>query len=196
LLKGDYDIPNPKDIVKSALGNTGNLASSIAARGMDLSLGQWQGSAADVVTSLSVPVFMVQNGIEGMEDAKELGEKVEKEEAKNQLILILSLVFMIIPFLGEVAAVAAGLTQVARLIAIAGIAGNTALGIQDIVENPEMAPLAILGMLTGGRLKSPKEFKEAASFRRAMSADNIAAMGANFAKQDAMIQKIVRSCAR
>jgi chitinase len=189
-LKGDYDIPNPKEIVKNALSNTGNLASSIAARVMDLSLGQWQGSAADVVTSLSIPVFMVQNGIEGMDDAKELGEKVKKEEAKNQLILILSLVFMIIPFLGEVAAVAAGLTQVARLIAIAGIAGDTALGIQYIVENPGMAPLAVQGMLTAGRLKAPKEFKEAASFRRAMSTDNIAAMGANFAKQDAMIQRL------
>ncbi|KAF2826309.1 glycoside hydrolase [Ophiobolus disseminans] len=196
MLKDKYDIPDPKDIVEQAIGNTGNLAVAISARAMDISLGQWVGSVADVVTSLAVPVFMVQNAVEGMEDAKELGEKAEKEEAKNQLILILSLVFMIVPFLGEVAAIAAGLIQVARLIAIAGIAGNAALGIQDIVENPEMAPLAILGMLTGGRLKSPKEFTDAAAFRRAMSGENIASLGSNFAKQDAMIQKIVRSCSR
>jgi hypothetical protein len=147
-----------------------------------MSLAQWQGSAADIITALAVPVFMVQNTIDEMEDAKELGEQVEKEEAKNQLILILSLVFMIVPLLGELAAVAADLTQVARLVAIAGVPGNTALGIQYIVENPEMAPFAILDMLSGGRLKSPKEFKEAAAFRCAMSLDSIKAMGGNFAK--------------
>jgi chitinase len=182
--------------VEQAIDNTGNLAVAISARTMDISLGQWMGSSADVVQSLSVPVFMVQNAVEGMEDAKELGEEAEKETAKNQLILILSLVFMIVPFLGDVAAIAAGLVQVARLIAIAGIAGNAALGIQDIVENPEMAPLAILGMLTGGRLKLPKEFKDAAAFRRAMTGNNIASLGESFAKQDGMIQKIVKTCDR
>jgi chitinase len=177
-LKKDYEIPDPKDIVEQAIDNTGNLAVAISARTMDISLGQWMGSSADVVQSLAVPVFMVQNAVEGMEDAKELGEEAEKEAAK------------------KVAAIAAGLVQVARLIAIAGIAGNAALGIQDIVENPEMAPLAILGMLTGGRLKSPKEFKDAAAFRRAMTGNNIASLGESFAKQDGMIQKIVKTCDR
>jgi chitinase len=75
MLKDEHDIPDPKDIVEQAIGNTGNLALAIGARAIDISLGQWLGSAADVVISLALPVFMVQNAIESTEDAKELGEK-------------------------------------------------------------------------------------------------------------------------
>ena len=59
LLKDDYEIPDPKEIVQNAMANTGNLGNAIAARTFDLTIGQWVGSAADVVTALSVPVFMV-----------------------------------------------------------------------------------------------------------------------------------------
>jgi hypothetical protein len=60
--------------------------------------------------------------------------------------------------------VAAGLVQMACLIAIASVAGNAALGTQQIVEHPRMAHLAIVGLLTGERLKALKEFKDAAAF--------------------------------
>lgn len=149
MLKDKYDIPDPKDIVEQAIGNTGNLAVAIGACAMDISLGQWVGLAANVVNSLAVPVFLVQNAVEGIEDAKELSEKAEKEVVKNQLIPILSLVFMIVPFLGEAAALAAGSVQVAR---------------------------------PRGKLKSSREFKDAVGFRRAMSGENIASLGPNFAK--------------
>lgn len=193
-LKDDYEVPDPKDIVKDAMSHTGNLQNAITARLFDISTGQWLGALGDVLTSLSIPVFMVQNAVQGMADAKKLGEDVEKEEAKNQLLLILSLVFFIVPFLGEAAAVAAGLAQLARVIAIAGIAGNAALSIRDIVENPEMAPLAILDLLTAGRLKTPKDFLDASAFRRAMKGDDIKSLGETFAKQDEMVQKIVKAC--
>jgi chitinase len=79
---------------------------------------------------------------------------------------------------------------------LVGIAGNVALGIQDIVENPGMAPMTIVGMLGGSHLKSPKNFKDAADYRRVMSTNGVAKLGSNFAKQDVMIQKIVRSCSK
>lgn len=195
-LKDDYTIPDPKDIVVNAMGNVGNLDSALTARIFDVSTGQWLGSNADVVTALSIPVFMVQNAVEGMESAKELGEEVEKKEAENTLLTVLSLVFFIVPFLGEAVAVAAGMLQLGRIIALAGLAANAGLTIKDVIDNPEMAPLAILELLTGGKLKSPKEFLSAANFRRAMKGDDIAALGETFVKQDAMIQKIVKACAK
>lgn len=51
------------------------------------------------------------------------------------------------PFLGEAAAVVLGVTQITRLGTVAGVAGNTAFGIQTIVVNAEIAPLAIPGKL-------------------------------------------------
>ncbi|KAJ4376059.1 hypothetical protein N0V83_001340 [Neocucurbitaria cava] len=195
-LKDDYTIPDPKDIVVNAMGNVGNLDSALTARIFDVGTGQWLGANADVVTALSIPVFMVQNAVEGMESAKELGEEVEKKEAENTLLTVLSLVFFIVPFLGEAVAVAAGMLQLGRIIALAGLAANAGLTIKDVIDNPEMAPLAILELLTGGKLKSPKEFLSAANFRRAMKGDDIAALGETFVKQDAMIQKIVKACAK
>lgn len=193
-LKADYTIPDPKDIVVQAMGNVGNLDASITARTFDVATGAWLGSNADVVQALAIPVFMVENAVEGMEDAKELGEEVEKKEAESTLLTILSLIFFIVPFLGQAAAVAAGLLQLGRIIAIAGLAANAGLTIKEVIENPEMAPFAILELLTAGRLKTPKQYLDAANFRRAMQPSDIASLGENFAKQDGMIQKIVSAC--
>lgn len=81
------------------------------------------------------------------------------------------------------AAVAAEMAQMARIIALAGTAGSPTLGFQDIVEIPEMAPVAILGMLSGDRLKLPQNFKKAAGFRRAMSTNDVAKVGSKLTKQ-------------
>lgn len=193
-LKKDYTIPDPKDIVVKAMSNVGNLDASITARTFDVATGQWLGSNADVVQSLAIPVFMVENAVEGMEDAKELGEEVEKKEAQNTLLTVLSLIFFIVPFLGQAAAVAAGLLQLGRIIAIAGLAANAGLTIKEVIENPEMAPFAIMELLTAGRLKTPKQYLDAANFRRAMQPSDISSLGEKFTKQDGMIQKIVSAC--
>jgi chitinase len=138
---------------------------------MDILLRPWLSSCADVVQSLAVPSFMLQSVVEDMEGARELGEEAEKQAAKK---LVLS------------AAVTADLVQIARLITIVGITGNTELGTHNIVDQ-ETAPLAVLGLLTGAKLKAPKKFKEAEVAKRAMSRDNIASLRTKFAKQDAMI---------
>ncbi|KAF2108717.1 hypothetical protein BDV96DRAFT_605472 [Lophiotrema nucula] len=195
-LKDDYEVPNPKDIVEKALGNSGNLRSAIVARTFDVGMGLWGGGNPDVVTALSVPVFLVQNAIDGMEDAKELGEEEEEREAKDKLLLILSLVFLIVPFLGEAAAVAAGAATMARLISLIGIGANAGLALQEVIENPEMAPFAIIELLTAGRLKTPKDFGDAVKFRNIMKEADVKTLGENFVKQDSMVQKIVKSCAR
>jgi chitinase len=138
---------------------------------MDILLRPWLSSSADVVQSLTVLSFMLQSVVEDMEGARELGEEDEKQAAKKSVLS---------------AAVTADLVQMARLIPIVGITGNTELGTHDIVD-PETAPLAVLGLLTGARLKALKKFKEAEVAKRAMSGDNIASQRARFAKQDAVI---------
>ncbi|KAF2261554.1 glycoside hydrolase [Lojkania enalia] len=195
-LKDDYEVPNPKDIVSEALGNTNNLQVNLGARMIDVSMGLWLGNNADVVQALSIPVFLVENAIDGMEDAKELGEEADKEEAKNKLLLILSLVFLIVPFLGEAAAVAAGAATMARVIALIGAGANAGLALQEVIENPDMAPFAIMELLTAGRLKTPKQFTDAVKFRNVMKEADIKTLGEKFVKQDALVQTIVKRCSR
>jgi chitinase len=153
------------------MGNTSNLAVASSACSMDILLRPWLSSSADVVQSLAVPSFMLQSVVEDMEGARELGEEAEKQAAKNSVLS---------------AAVTADLVQMARLIAIVGITGNNELGTHDIVD-PRMAPLPVLGLLTGARLKAPKKFKEAEVAKWAMIGDNIASLRTKFAKQDAVI---------
>jgi GH18 family chitinase len=195
-LKADYEIPDPKKIVSDAMGKSGNLESALTARIFDLGMGNWLGSNGDVLTAMSVPVFLMENAVEGMDQAKELGEEVEKEEAKSQLMMVLSLVFLIVPFLGEIGAVLAGATAIARVIAIAGASANAGLALKDVIENPDMAPFALLDLITRGRLKSPKDFMDAVKFRKAMDASDVATLGEKFAKQDSLIQTIVKACKR
>lgn len=193
-LKNNYEIPNPKDIVTKAMGNQGNLRNTLVAQTFNVGMGLWNGSNADVVAALAIPVFLMQNAIEGMEEAKELGDKEEKEEAKSKLLTILSVAFLVVPFLGEAAAVSAGATTMARVIAMIGAGANTGLALQTVIEDPNMAPFAIMDLLSLGRLKAPKDYVNAVKFRGAMKDTDISALGTKFATRDAMIQKIVRRC--
>ncbi|KAF1978397.1 glycoside hydrolase [Bimuria novae-zelandiae CBS 107.79] len=181
----DLTIEDPKDVVTKAMRNQGSLMHSLTVQIFTIGMGLWNGGNQDVVQSIAVPVFLVQNAIEGMEDAKELGEEEEKEEAKNKLITILSAVFMVIPFLGEAAAISAGATTIARLIAMVGAAANGGLAIQTVIEDPSMAPFAVMEALSLGRLKSPKEYFDAAKFRTVMKEKDISALGSKYASQDA-----------
>ncbi|PVI04199.1 glycoside hydrolase family 18 protein [Periconia macrospinosa] len=194
-LKKQYDIPNPKDVVSKAMANQGGSLHALMVQVFNIGMGLWNGSNQDVVQSLAVPVFLIQNAINGMENAKELGEKEEKEEAKNKLLTILSAVFLVVPFLGGgAAAISAGAGTLARLIAMGGVATNGGLALQTVIENPNMVPFAVMDLLSLGRLKTPGEFLDAAKFRNAMKDTDVAALGTKFSSQDALVQKIVRTC--
>jgi chitinase len=139
-------------------------------------------------------VFLVENAIEGIEQAKELEKEEEKEEAKEKLLTILSVVFLIVPFLREAAAIAAGATTIARIIAIISAGANLGFSLETVIKNPEMAPFAVIDLLSLGRLRSPKDYADAAKFRSAMKDTDVTALGTKFATQDGMIQKIIRVC--
>jgi hypothetical protein len=73
----------------------------------------------------SVPASMLEQTIEKMEEVKGVGQELKKEEAKNIVLTVLGAVFMVVPFIGELGALAAGLNGLARIIGIVGIGVNT-----------------------------------------------------------------------
>nr|OQO24051.1 hypothetical protein B0A51_05021 [Rachicladosporium sp. CCFEE 5018] len=149
-------IPNPKDIVTQGLGDLSELRTSMQATLMDLILGQFfDGDTSDAAEAYSTPVFMLMQATDGMAQAKVLAaqemqdEKEEAQRKKNFILLIVSVILMFIPIVGEEIAAAAGFATLARAIAIAGEVGNAALGVYDTVNDPSSAVVNILGMLVG-----------------------------------------------
>jgi len=55
----------------------------------------------------------------------------------------------VIPGLGEAAGVALNVARLARLAAVVDVAGNTALGIYEIVDNPDSGPSEVIGLIFG-----------------------------------------------
>lgn len=195
-LKSDFEVPNPKDVVDEVLPNLAKLEDQLTAAIFDISLGIWEGNNADVVEVLSMPVFMMVQAVEGMATAKEIGDEVEEEEEKNLILTIITAVLFFVPVVGQFSAAAAGLVGLARAFAAAGAAGSLAMTIVDIIENPEAAPMAIASMLLGGRIRTPKNFADAAAARRAMSDAMRGNVGDVFKKHDDTLQRVLAACRR
>lgn len=61
-------------------------------------------------------------------------------------------------------------------------------------EREEMAPLAIAGLLFGGRIRAPREFATATGVRRAMSQAIRDGLGSVFSKNEKALTRVVNVC--
>jgi len=113
---------------------------------------------------------------------------------------ILTIIFMVIPFVGKATAALGGAAAaaIARIGLTISEAGNAALTIAGIVDDPSSAPLAIAGLLIragAAGLSTRKIFKEAADARRGISASTLKLLSPSFQRKDGIVQNIVRKCA-
>jgi hypothetical protein len=140
---------------------------------------------------------MIQQAVAGMKTVKDIGEKERKAEIMSTLMTILTVIFAVIPFVGEEAAAALQLANIARMIAIGGEIANAGLTAYEVSQDPSGAPLAIFGMLLGtrGLGRDSDDFSRVGGLRNEMSAADVAKLGKVFEDQTASINKIVRKCA-
>ncbi|KAK3690963.1 Glucan endo-1,3-alpha-glucosidase agn1 [Vermiconidia calcicola] len=201
--KADMGITNPKDIVTEAIPNLPELRIDMQATLMDIMLGNFAGGSTTAAAhAYSTPVFMLMQAVDDMAQAKKLGEKEEEEEEKervNFIIMIVSVVLLFVPIVGQQAALAAGMATLARSIAIAGELGQGALGIYDTVNNPGSAVINILGMLigVGATTKVPRDapgLTEVATLARSISPDMAANFGAIFKHNFDDLQTTMKFC--
>ncbi|KAF4980848.1 hypothetical protein FZEAL_3246 [Fusarium zealandicum] len=194
MLKDDFEIPDPKDIIKDVQGNLEEIRTGIAARFFDVVAGIWDGGNGDVVQVLSVPIFLLEQAIESMEEAKKIGAEILEKEREAFILNILSAILFFIPFVGEFAAMAAGAATVARMIAMASLAGNAALSIAEIAGDPSNAGMAIMALLSAGRVRKPRDFIDLGKARRAQTSNGVKKMGPTFKKRDDSLQKVLGNC--
>ena len=148
----------------------------------------------------ALAVSMASQAILAMEQVKAIG-KTQKEEEKNRLVgWIVTALLMIVPFVGEEAAAAAGLASAARAIAIAGGAANLGYDISAVVGEPGSAPFLIMGWLMGARGvtrldRNAESFSKMAAARKGMTSE-ISKLGSIVDDTATRIQKITRSCTK
>ncbi|KAH7152614.1 hypothetical protein EDB81DRAFT_789377 [Dactylonectria macrodidyma] len=180
-LKGEYprkadeiEVQDPKEIWEQALPEIGRLKGKFSAAMLTVGMGLYNvaNDTTDAAVALSVPVSMLAQAVDNMVQVKEIGSEIEEQKKKELILLIVSLVLMVVPFLSEVGFSIAGLAAMARFAFIGGEIANGALSIAEIIDDPSSAPFAIMGMVLGaaGRGKSVEEaMGEAAQARRAMT---------------------------
>ncbi|RYP70495.1 hypothetical protein DL771_005432 [Monosporascus sp. 5C6A] len=203
----NIEVANPRDVVTEGLGNIDEIKNNLRSTKLEIMLGMWGGSVDDVVQVMSVPVFMLGEAVEGMKEAKELGEDQEKwedeqarDKAKQLVLTIVGAVLFVVPFVGEIGAVLAGAATLARIALIAGETANLAFGIYGMVDDPESALMGVLGMMfgLGGITKvgrNPKGFKDMAAKRADLrTSGGISKIGGNFQARDDILQDIVKFC--
>lgn len=141
-----------------------------------------------------MPVLMMTQVVDGMAQAKEIGDDWEDQENVDRILTIISAVLFFVPIVGQFSAAAAGLARMARLFAAVGGIGGLGMGIVDIVKNPESAPLVLAGMMLGGRIRSPNDYTVAALIRRSLDPSVRNGMGDLYKKKDESLTNIVRAC--
>ncbi|KAL6886435.1 glycoside hydrolase superfamily [Trichoderma longibrachiatum] len=196
------DVPDPKELVDEALPRMDELAQLLAWTIPLLRMGSLDVSYEDPAVAFSMPVFMLEDAVESIKKVKEIGEKEKKAKKREAVLQILEIVFTVLPFVAEAAAVAFGAASfIARGLLIIAELGNGALTIAEVVQDPLSAPFAILGLLIGPlgvRAKGSRAgFKSAADARRALDEGKLKLFSEAFRRKDTLVHKIMkqgRSC--
>ncbi|KAJ4250226.1 hypothetical protein NW762_012041 [Fusarium torreyae] len=197
--KSKIEIDNPKEVLDEAIPSTDDLIDIALSTYIEMRLGASEADSADIVTAFSMPIFMLQDASKSIAEIKEIGEEMKETHTRDLVLNILSIIFAVIPFAGLAASAIGGAARIASVALIVGEAGNAAISIVEIVDNPESAPFAILGMLIGaagirGGMSPRSAFKEAANARRALTSNEMKAFSPTFRDKDALVQNIVKSC--
>ncbi|KAJ4361597.1 hypothetical protein N0V95_001758 [Ascochyta clinopodiicola] len=188
----NFVVPNPKDTIAKALPAISSLTNTILAQQMDLNYGIWNGSSLDLVEAFSMPVFMVDQAVQSMSVAKSMGQKEKKEEKIKLIFEILGAVFAFIPFLDEIAPEIEVVDVIMTGVVAVADAGNVALTIASIVQDPSSAPMEILGLLTGGAGRNRDDVASIAGRKRALKDTDVAKIGSNFKKENDEFEATVK----
>ncbi|KFY18212.1 hypothetical protein V492_00069 [Pseudogymnoascus sp. VKM F-4246] len=191
------EVANPKDVISKAREKLASMSTGLDNAIIEIRQAAYQGDPNDLVDALSVPILMIEQAVKAMQEVSKLGEEIEKDKLKNLILTILSAVLLVVPFVGDALAGIAGFTAIGRMVALFGEAGNVALSVQDVIDTPGNAPLAIFDILAGaGAVADALKVKKAADYRRAMNSETAVKLGGDIKQKLDKISKVVNVCKR
>jgi chitinase len=204
----DIDVGNPKKLIEASMGNVTALRHSLLSSYLSVGLSFYDDrpndtSATDAVVAYSMPVLQLAEAIDSMKQIKKIGQHAIDAHKKELIMEILTIVFMVIPFVGEALGPLIGsATSMARIALLVGEMGNGGLTVAEIVEDPTSAPFAILGLIAGvgsgtGKLSKGEALVEASKARGLLKASDLAKFPEGFRNKDALAQAVVKGlCGR
>ncbi|KEZ43433.1 hypothetical protein SAPIO_CDS4614 [Scedosporium apiospermum] len=196
----DIQVSNPKELIKQVSANLTSIQAAFTEQRMAIISSLWNGTYHEPAEAYSMPVFMFMQAVESMNQAAAIGEEYRKEKdekkRKEMVLSIITGMLIFIPFAGEAAAaIGWASSTIAKIGILIGAAGDAGLMGVDLVQNPEAAPMAALGMLLmGGGARSAKRVAELAEAKKAMGGDDLAKLGAVFKANEDKLQAILNVC--
>lgn len=189
--KEHIEVPNPKDVISSAMTNLTIVQDKLAHAVMDAQAMVYMGSTLDVVTASELPVFMTEYAVDSMKEVADAAEEIEEAQKKRMILNFVMAILMVIPAVGEAAA-SVGLATIGRIIIMTGALGDAAFGVYGVVEDPQSAVISLFAALVG--LRGGAGFSEAAKIRRGMSKKEISALGSSFKDKSDLLHSIQKTC--
>ncbi|KAM3553987.1 hypothetical protein MY1884_006378 [Beauveria asiatica] len=172
------DVLNPKEVIDKGREKLDSIIPTINDVLSLIKQNRYAGSVGDLVDAISVPIVMAQQSVVNMQQANDIGKKIDDEKKKNFILMFLSAILFLIPFVGEVAGAIGVMAGVARIIAMVGELGSVALDVYSLVDSKGKDPFAIAGLLFAPlALYDVAAVAAAAALRRGMRATQISALG-------------------
>jgi len=189
------DVSNPKDVVQKALDQSDNLVQQLKDALTALQLGAYYGDEMELVDSVSIPVLMIVNAVDDMSQVDEVADKIDEEKKKALILAFIGAILFFVPIAGEVLGSVAELADIASILAIVSAAGDVAMGVYQVVDDPKNPLLGIMSIVLaplalGDLLKIGK----AANIRRGMSEDDVVKLGGKIASRMGTVKKVVGTC--
>ncbi|OQE39991.1 hypothetical protein PENCOP_c006G04200 [Penicillium coprophilum] len=204
---GNIHVGDPKKLIEASMGNITALRTSLLASYLSVGLsfhddGPNDTSATDAIVAYSMPILQLTEATSSMKDIKTIGQQAKNDAKKELIKKILTIIFMVIPSVGEALGPLVGsAAAIARIALLVGEAGSAGLTVAEIIEGPTSAPFAMLGLIAGvggtGRLSKADALAKASKARGLMKAADLAKSPERFRNKDALVQKAVKSlCGR
>jgi hypothetical protein len=129
---------------------------------------------SDLVDATSLPAFTAEEAIASIQKVVERADEIIKRELEDFTVSFITGLLFFIPIVGEAAG--AALTSARTLLRLVGAAGDVALSVYAVVENPENASMEVFMALAGAGV-GRAGFQKAASARRSLTAKEYKSLG-------------------
>ncbi|KAK1763783.1 glycoside hydrolase superfamily [Phialemonium atrogriseum] len=196
----DDGVSNPKAFIDEALSKLTEIGTRMddLADEMQSFFYIEDASPGDVIEAAALPILMLDEAVNSMKQVAKIGEEIDEEQQKNFLIMLLTSLLMLVPFVGQTVGTIARLGTIGRAIAMLGEVGHGAFDIYAVVDNPDSVPLAIFGLVLGaGALRDINKVGQAAKAARGMNPEDLAKLGGRVSGRMKTIKSIAGdTCSR
>lgn len=190
------DVFDPSTTLSKSLDGYADIADWMEDSASQASVYTYYGSIADTIDGSSTIVFSLSAAVIAMQQIADIGEKAAADARKELIVGFLTGFLLLIPGLGELTEGTEALVQVGRVLRTLDVAGNAALDVYSVVDDPANAGMAILSFISVAKHFRNEEGFSSAAHRFRNSGDGfIKSLGKDVSENVGKVTKKRNSCA-